>query len=112
MARFEREAQTATAICMRCFMIAHMRRLLLLLACARAAIAAQPIILDQTHESQVFGETRAAAFPPLPKWRRNARRPSCLDLVTVLRQEVTPAHNSGGRVPSIDSPQLVLAASA
>jgi hypothetical protein len=39
-------------------MIANMRRLLLLLACARAAIAAQPIILDQTHESQVSGETR------------------------------------------------------
>jgi len=38
---------------------------------------------------QVFGDTRADAFPALPKWRRNARRPSCLDLVTLLRQQVT-----------------------
>jgi hypothetical protein len=37
---------------------------------------------------QVFGAHRSAAFPALPKWRRNAHRPSCLDLVTVLRNEM------------------------
>ncbi len=57
-----------------------------------------------------FGDTRSAAFPALPKWRRNARRPSCLDLVTVLRQEVTCTHPTG--LTGLDSNTLVLAASA
>jgi hypothetical protein len=57
-----------------------------------------------------FGDTRSDAFPVLPKWRRNARRPSCLDLVTVLRQEVTSAHPTGWT--GLDSNTLVLAANA
>ena len=36
-----------------------------------------------------FGADRGAAYAQLPKWRRNARRPSCLDLVTLLRKELT-----------------------
>ncbi len=36
---------------------------------------------------QVFGAERGQAYAALPKWRRNARRPSCLDLVTLLRKE-------------------------
>jgi hypothetical protein len=35
-----------------------------------------------------FGVERGAAYPPLPKWRRKAHRPSCLDLVTLLRKEM------------------------
>ncbi len=35
-----------------------------------------------------FGAERGAAYAPLPKWRRHARRPSCLDLVTLLRKEM------------------------
>jgi len=35
-----------------------------------------------------FGAERGAAYPQLPKWRRKAKRPSCLDLVTLLRQEM------------------------
>jgi hypothetical protein len=37
---------------------------------------------------QAFGAHRGAAYAPLPKWRRRAKRPSCLDLVTLLRKEV------------------------
>jgi hypothetical protein len=37
---------------------------------------------------QAFAEKRSDAFQPLPKWRRHARRPSCLDLITVLRNEI------------------------
>ena len=37
---------------------------------------------------QAFGAERGAAYAPLPKWRRKAQRPSCLDLVTLLRQEM------------------------
>jgi hypothetical protein len=35
-----------------------------------------------------FGAERGAAYEALPKWRRKAHRPSCLDLVTLLRKEM------------------------
>jgi len=35
-----------------------------------------------------FGAGRGTAYAALPKWRRNARRPSCLDLITLLRKEM------------------------
>jgi hypothetical protein len=35
-----------------------------------------------------FGAERGAAYAPLPRWRRNARRPSCLDLIALLRKEM------------------------
>jgi hypothetical protein len=38
---------------------------------------------------KVFGAERGQAYAQLPKWRRNARRPSCLDLITLLRKEAT-----------------------
>src|ERR1700685_4166951 len=36
-----------------------------------------------------FGAERGKAYAELPKWRRKARRPSALDLVTLLRKEMT-----------------------
>lgn len=38
---------------------------------------------------QAFGAERGKAYAALPKWRRHARRPSALDLVTLLRKEAT-----------------------
>jgi hypothetical protein len=35
-----------------------------------------------------FGAERGKAYAELPKWRRKARRPSCLDLITLLRKEM------------------------
>jgi hypothetical protein len=35
-----------------------------------------------------FGAERGAAYAALPKWRKNAYRPSCLDLITLLRKEM------------------------
>jgi hypothetical protein len=35
-----------------------------------------------------YGLERGTSFTPLPKWRRKADRPSCLDLVTLLRQQM------------------------
>jgi hypothetical protein len=35
-----------------------------------------------------YGPGRGDAYPVLPKWRRNAKRPSCLDLITLLRKEM------------------------
>src|SRR2546421_9678930 len=48
----------ATAIFMRCFIITQMAWVLLLLVFTLGARAGEPLILDETHESQVFGETR------------------------------------------------------
>lgn len=36
-----------------------------------------------------YGPTRTEAYEPLPKWRRGAKRPSCADLVTLLRKQLT-----------------------
>lgn len=38
---------------------------------------------------QAFGPQRGPIYAELPKWRRNARRPSCLDLITLLRKEMS-----------------------
>ena len=35
-----------------------------------------------------FGAARGTAYAALPKWRRHAHRPSCLDLITLLRKEI------------------------
>jgi hypothetical protein len=35
-----------------------------------------------------FEDQRNECFIPMPKWRRNAKRPSCLDLVQLLRKEL------------------------
>jgi hypothetical protein len=37
---------------------------------------------------QAFGAERGKAYAELPKWRKNARRPSCLDLIALLRKEM------------------------
>lgn len=80
------------------------------------AVPRQPAMLVAAYSAlllagiQVFGDTRADAFPALPKWRRKARRPSCLDLITLLRQQVASASS---QVPcGTDCKKLVLAANA
>lgn len=58
------------------------------------AVPKQPVLAVAAYSAlllaalQAFGAERGAAYAPLPKWRRNAQRPSCLDLVTLLRKEV------------------------
>jgi hypothetical protein len=61
---------------------------------------------------EVFGDQRLADFPALPKWRRHARRPSCLDLVTLLRRAVASNHGVPSLPHHIDWPSLVSAANA
>lgn len=38
---------------------------------------------------QAFGAERGKAYAALPKWRRRAARPSALDLIALLRKEMT-----------------------
>jgi hypothetical protein len=58
------------------------------------AVPRQPVLVVAAYSAlllaalKVFGPLRGAAFPALPRWRRNAKRPSCLDLITLLRKEV------------------------
>lgn len=35
-----------------------------------------------------YGPQRTEVYEPLPRWRGNAKRPSCLDLVTLLRKQI------------------------
>jgi DDE superfamily endonuclease len=37
---------------------------------------------------ETYGPKRTTAYEALPQWRRAARRPSCLDLVTLLRKQI------------------------
>jgi hypothetical protein len=62
---------------------------------------------------QAFGAERGTAYAELPKWRRNARRPSCLDLITLLRKEMnqqtTLLHPFNLK---LSSPEIIQAAAA
>ena len=58
------------------------------------AVPKQPALVVAAYSAlllaslQAFGTERGAAYQALPRWRRKAHRPSCLDLVTLLRQEM------------------------
>jgi len=58
------------------------------------AVPKQPVLAVAAYSAlllaslQAFGAERGSAYAELPKWRRNARRPSCLDLITLLRKEM------------------------
>lgn len=58
------------------------------------AVPKQPVLAVAAYSALLlasllaFGPQRGAAYAPLPKWRKRARRPSCLDLVALLRQEM------------------------
>jgi len=58
------------------------------------SVPKQPVLAVASYSAlllaslQAFGAERGTEYAELPKWRRNARRPSCLDLITLLRKEV------------------------
>lgn len=58
------------------------------------AVPRQPVLAVAAYSAMLlasliaFGAERGDAYEPLPKWRRKAYRPSCLDLVTLLRKEM------------------------
>jgi hypothetical protein len=59
------------------------------------SVPKQPVLVVAAYSAlllaslQAFGPDRGEAYAQLPKWRRKARRPSALDLVTLLRKEMT-----------------------
>jgi hypothetical protein len=58
------------------------------------AVPKQPVLAVAAYSALLlasllaFGAERGTAYAALPKWRRNAHRPSCLDLITLLRKEM------------------------
>ena len=59
------------------------------------AVPKQPALVVAAYSAlmlaalKVFGAERGRVYAPLPKWRRKATRPSCLDLITLLRKEAS-----------------------
>jgi hypothetical protein len=83
------------------------------------AVPKQPVLVVAAYSAMLlasliaFGVERGAAYEPLPKWRRKAYRPSCLDLVTLLRKEMTQYPELLKRFEGkITDTQLVRAAAA
>ncbi len=64
---------------------------------SQRSVSRQPAMMVAAYSAlllaglKTFGFTRAATKLPLPKWRRKADRPSLLDLITCLRNELTQA---------------------
>jgi hypothetical protein len=60
---------------------------------SRRSVARQPALVVAAYSAlllaslEAYGATRDEAYRHLPKWRRKSQRPSCLDLVTLLRQQ-------------------------
>lgn len=83
------------------------------------SVPKQPVLVVAAYSALLlasllaFGPERGDAYAQLPKWRRKAKRPSCLDLVTLLRQEM--AQHPQLLAPfgfQISNPALVQAAAA
>ena len=62
---------------------------------------------------ECYGTKRTLDYEPLPKWRRAAKRPSCQDLVTLLRRQIVehPTIFATGTTPPT-YPAMVGAAAA
>jgi len=59
-----------------------------------SSVPKQPVLAAASYSALLlasllaFGAERGSEYAPLPRWRRKAKRPSCLDLVTLLRKEM------------------------
>jgi hypothetical protein len=83
------------------------------------SVARQPALVVAAYGAllwaswEVYGATRNEAYRLLPKWRRQSQRPSCLDLVTLLRQ---PWHERPKTVAALEAhsryQQMILSAAA
>jgi hypothetical protein len=57
------------------------------------SVARQPALVVAAYSAlllaslEAYGPTRHEVYQLLPRWRRQSQRPSCLDLITLLRQQ-------------------------
>ncbi|MBV8708911.1 MAG: transposase [Acidobacteriaceae bacterium] len=86
---------------------------------SRKSVARQPALVVAAYSAlllaslEVYGATRKEAYRILPKWRRPSQRPSCLDLVALLRQQWHEWPRTAAALESDSSyQQMILSAAA
>jgi hypothetical protein len=86
---------------------------------SRQSVARQPALVVAAYSAlllaslETYGATRNEVYRLLPKWRRPSQRPSCLDLVTLLRQQWHERPKTATALGSSSSyQQMVLSAAA
>jgi DDE superfamily endonuclease len=86
---------------------------------SRKSVARQPALVVAAYSAlllaslEAYGATRNEAYRLLPKWRRTSQRPSCLDLVTLLRQQWHERPKAATALESHSSyQQMILSAAA
>jgi len=83
------------------------------------SVARQPALVVAAYSAlllaslEAYGATRSEAYQVLPKWRRYNQRPSCLDLVTLLRQQWHERPKTAAALETHSSyQQMILSAAA
>jgi hypothetical protein len=86
---------------------------------SKKSVARQPALVVAAYSAlllaslEAYGATRHEAYRLLPKWRRKSQRPSCLDLVTLLRQQWHERPKTAAALGSQSSyQQMILSAAA
>jgi len=75
--------------------------------CNEKSVSKVPVLLVAMYSwlllagLKCYGPKRTKVYAPLPKWRCGAKRPSCLDLVTLLRKQLAdhPMTFATGKAP-------------
>jgi hypothetical protein len=84
----------------------------------RQSVARQPALVVAAYSAlllaslQAYGATRNEVYRLLPKWRRPSQRPSCLDLVTLLRQQWHERPKTAAALEAHSSYQQVILSAA
>jgi hypothetical protein len=83
------------------------------------SVARQPALVIAAYSAlllaslEAYGATRNEVYRLLPKWRRQSQRPSCLDLVTLLRQQWHERPKTAAALEAHSSyQQMILSAAA
>jgi hypothetical protein len=86
---------------------------------SQRSVARQPALVVAAYSAlllaslEAYGATRSETYRLLPKWRRQSQRPSCLDLVTLLRQQWNEQPKIATALESHSSyQQMILSAAA
>jgi hypothetical protein len=83
------------------------------------SVARQPVLVVAAYSAlllaslEAYGPTRHEVYRLLPKWRRQSQRPSCLDLITLLRQQWHERPQTAAALEARSSyQQMILSAAA
>jgi hypothetical protein len=86
---------------------------------SRKSVARQPALVVAAYSAlllaslEAYGVTRSEVYRLLPQWRRKSQRPSCLDLITLLRQQWHERPKTAAALEACNSyQQMILSAAA